>query len=143
MKKVMTIEEAKQFLDDLQDDLRTLVKEHPIVEDWLLEISERRIRLTKEMKSLRRMLDEKGIEWIDAFSPELPDHKYQIYRTHFSYRGYKWSVVHGYGTYGGYSPLDSIDGGLLELMSDAVNDGDPIGWLTAEEAMKYITGGKE
>lgn len=30
--------------------------------------------------------------------------------------------------------------GLLELMSDAVDNGEPIGFLTAQEVMEYVKG---
>lgn len=92
--------------------------------------------MTEEMETLRDMLDEEQIEWQDASSLDA----YPVHRTHFRHRGFKWSVIHGYGTFGGINPLTRKDVGLLELMSDAVNDGDPIGWLTAEEAMEYVLG---
>lgn len=90
--------------------------------------------MTHEMKLLREMLDAENIEWHDASSQsfELP-----MDRTHFEHRGYHWSVIHGFGSYGGPS-FSRDDKGLLELMSDAVNEGEPIGWLTAKEAMQYV-----
>ena len=92
--------------------------------------------MTHEMKLFREMLDAENIEWHDASSQsfELP-----MDRTHFEHRGYHWSVIHGFGSYGGPSFIQD-DKGLLELMSDAVNKGDPIGWLTAKEAMQYVRG---
>lgn len=92
--------------------------------------------MTHEMKLFRQMLDAEHIEWHDASSQlfELP-----MDRTHFEYRGYQWSVIHGFGSYGGPSRLYD-DKGLLELMSDAVNKGEPIGFLTAEQVMKYVEG---
>jgi hypothetical protein len=94
--------------------------------------------MTHEMKLLREMLDAENIEWHDASSPsyELP-----MERTHFEHRGYQWSVIHGYGSYGGPSCIEE-DQGLLEIMSNAVNKGNPIGWLTAKEAMQYVRGDK-
>jgi len=94
--------------------------------------------MTHEMKLFREMLDAEHIEWHDASSQsfELP-----MDRTHFEHRGYHWSVIHGFGSYGGPSFLYD-DKGLLELMSNAVNKGDPIGWLTAKEAMQYVRGDK-
>ena len=91
--------------------------------------------MTKEMYELRKMLDAEGIDWHDASELGICP----IWRTHFKHRGYHWSVIHGYGTYGGPSYLYE-DQGLLELMSDAVNGGEPIGYLTAEEAMQYVRG---
>lgn len=94
--------------------------------------------MTEEMENFRQMLNEEGIEWEDASSTDW----WPTNRTHFDHRGFKWSVIHGYGTYGGFNPLTDQDEGLLELMSDAVNDGDPVGWLTAEQAMEYVIGDK-
>ena len=93
--------------------------------------------MTKEMRELRKMLDAEGIDWHDKSEFGLCP----IWRTHFEHRGYHWSVIHGYGSYGGPSFLQD-DKGMLELMSNAVNKGDPIGWLTAEEAMQYVRGDK-
>lgn len=94
--------------------------------------------MTREMAMLREILNAEHIEWHDASeeSEMCP-----ICRTHFEHRGYKWSVIHGYGTYGGFSSIDK-DKGLLEVMSDAINGGEPIGWLTAEEVMQYVKGDK-
>lgn len=88
------------------------------------------------MELLRKMLNENNIEYEDNSEYGL----FPITRTQFDYRGYRWSVIHGYGTYGGYSSFDK-DKGLLELMSNAVNDGEPIGYLTAKEVFNYVKGG--
>ena len=94
--------------------------------------------MTREMELFRKMLDDNGIEWHDASELDV----YPITRTHFNYRGYDWSVIHGYGSYGGYSFFEK-DKGLLELMSDAVNGGEPEGHLTAKEAYNYVIGDTE
>lgn len=94
--------------------------------------------MNEEMKKFRAMLDAEHIEWADASEIGA----YPISRTHFSYRNFNWSVIHGYGSYGGICLLTNKDNGLLELMSHAVNDGDPVGWLTAEQAMEYVLGGE-
>ena len=77
-----------------------------------------------EMERLRGALDMRKIKWEDA-SEEW------ISRTWFTINGNKWSVINGSFSYGGPE-------GLLELMTNAVNDGDPIGWLTADEVMAYV-----
>lgn len=94
--------------------------------------------MTNEMELFRKMLDDNGIEWYDASTMGV----YPMTRTHFKYRGYDWSVIHGYCSYGGYSLIDK-DEGLLELMSGVVNDGNPVGWLTAKEAFNYVKGDTE
>ena len=81
----------------------------------------------EEMEKFRHALDINGISWHDASDPVII-YGIAIERTHFKHRGYDWSVIHGYGTYGGFSRLKP-DQGLLELMSKAVNDGQPVGWL--------------
>ena len=88
-----------------------------------------------QMNKLRSLLNAKGIDWEDMSVHDA----YPIDRTHFDYRGYHWSVIHGFGSYGGWSTWRE-DEGLLELMSNGVNNGDPIGWLTAKEVMAYVKG---
>ena len=92
--------------------------------------------MTEEMIKFRKLLDENGIEWHDASDPV--EDFYRIDRTHFEYNKFHYSVIHGCGTYGGYSIWDNRDEGLLELMSNAINRGNPIGWLTADEAIQII-----
>ena len=94
--------------------------------------------MTKEMELLRKMLDDNNIEYDDNSQHGL----FWITRTQFNYRGYYWSVIHGFCTYGGYSTFEK-DKGLLELMSDAVNNGEPIGFLTAKEVFSYVKGGDD
>lgn len=54
------------------------------------------IVIVDEMKKFRELLDQNGIEWID--DSEALNTKYYICRTHPK----RWSVVNGFGTYGGY-----------------------------------------
>lgn len=93
--------------------------------------------MTEQMLLLRAMLDDAGIEWRDDSENGIG---LPIDRTKFKYRTYEWSVIHGFGTYGGWNHW-SVDEGLLELMSDVVNHGQPIGWLTASEVMEHVLGG--
>lgn len=111
------------------DDIETLIKRR-----------EKRgvITQTKEMVEFRKLLDSAGIEWEDSSDKAL----LPIERTHFRYKESKWSVVHGYCTLGGFDK-ESEDNGLLELLSDAVNDGNPMGFLTAIEAFKIVKGNEE
>ena len=93
--------------------------------------------MTEEMRKLRQMLDEREIEYTDASSEGF----FPMTRTHFTYEGNFWSVIHGYGSHGGYSRFND-DEGLLELMTNAINGGDPVGHLTAEEVIEYMEGGR-
>lgn len=93
--------------------------------------------MTHELEILKSMLDQEHIDWHDASDP--PD-LVQINRLHFKHRGEWWSVINGFGTYGGIDSLTEKNQGLLELLSYAVNGGEPVGWLTAEEVMKYVRG---
>lgn len=96
--------------------------------------------MVEEMLRFRAMLTEQGIEWHDSSTP--PEYPIQIDRTHFDYKGYAWSVINGFGTYGGIGIFrDKKNMGLLELMSNAVNGGEPVGFLTAEQAMKLVLEG--
>ena len=105
--------------------------------------------MCKEMKKLRQLLDERGIEWADASSItsdaviqkciEFGIDKYHadctIYRTHFYVDGNAFSVIYGYGTYGGY---DSFNGSDLELLECRINGGDPTGYMTAEDVIDVV-----
>lgn len=92
--------------------------------------------MTGEMKKFRFLLDQKKIQWIDASDPEDSGSRFlNVDRTWLWYKGKRWSVVHGFGTYGGRSRTYK-DEGLLEVMGPF--DEDPVGWLTAEQAIKHI-----
>ena len=99
------------------------------------------MEICKEMVKLRKYLDEEGIEWLDASSHA----RLWICRTHFWVNGYRWSVVNGYGTYGGKGILNenNHNQGLLELMCNYVNGGEPVGWLKAYDVIDYIKQLKE
>lgn len=92
--------------------------------------------LNEEMRKFRTLLDAEHIEWND-----LSDNgAYPMCRTHFEYNGQRWSVVHGYGSYGGYDFFTGADKGLLEVYNFVE---EPKGFLTAENAMQYVKGAKE
>ena len=91
-------------------------------------------RVCSEMEDLREYLTKQQITWTDVSSK---DDKYWICRTHFWLNGNRWSIIHGYGTYGGFSELDK-DSSLLELWASPVNDGDPVGYLTGKQVIEYI-----
>ena len=100
----------------------------------------------EEMQKLRKMLDEKGIEWHDDSDVMSEDKNWPMWicRTHFEYNGLKISVVNGFGTYGGWfganpGMTEDKNMGLLELM---IGDNEPVGWLKAEDIME-ILGEKE
>ena len=91
-----------------------------------------------QMKKLRRILDDKKIAWEDK-TEEMSD-MVKIARTHFKYKGVQCSVINGYGTYGGWAGANGAqkeedNEGLLEVM---VSDNQPVGWLTAVEAIRFI-----
>ena len=110
------------------------------------------MQMCKEMIKLRQELDRKGIKWRDVSSitPEILidemvskgiDRLYAdttMFRTHFEYGGYKYSVVYGYGSYGGKDAFTGHDGGLLECMTEAFNGGEPVGCLTAAEVLNIM-----
>lgn len=109
-------------------------------------------QMCDEMKKLRKYLNDNKIKWRDISSittqdefncavaygidPQFAD--VTIYRTHFSLYDYNWSVISGYGSYGGFSPLNGKDGGLLECMTDCINGGEPVGCLSAADVIKMI-----
>ena len=90
----------------------------------------------EEMRKLRDYLDIKEITWKDV--SEDFGHGLWICRTHFDYKGNHWSVINGSGTYGGFYINEKSNYGALELMVDCVNGGEPVGYLKAEDVIKYI-----
>lgn len=108
--------------------------------------------MCNEMQKLRDKLDERGIKWDDVSSITSEEQIMQLmqrgivrnyaemtmWRTHFEVDGIKYSVINGYGSYGGYDPFTGKNYGLLECMTDKVNGGDPVGHLTADEVMVII-----
>lgn len=87
-----------------------------------------------EMLELRRLLEFYGIEWIDD---SYAYDGWWICRTKFQIGEHLWSVIHGWCTMGGIG-WDGKDGGLLELMTDDCDHGDPIGHLTAGDVVRRI-----
>ena len=100
--------------------------------------------VVEEMKELRNQLDTKGIKWednsTDSTSPtSFPN--YWICRTRFEYKGENVSVINGFGTYGGFDPFGLENEGLLEVMTELINDNEPVGYLTADEVMEILENG--
>ena len=93
-----------------------------------------KLAVCDEMKKLRKWLDENNIEWKDV-STDFPVNN--ICRTHFWVNGYFFSVIHGFGSYGGkrYYAEGFTDMGLLECM---IGNHEPEGWLTAEDVIEKI-----
>lgn len=110
------------------------------------------MKMCEEMQKLRDRLDKIGIVWEDASSstPEPIieemvraglERRYcdvTIYRTHFTINDINYSVIYGYGTYGGYDPVFDKDGGLLELWAKNYNNDEPCGYMTADDVIKAI-----
>lgn len=90
-----------------------------------------------EMLKLRDMLDKLNIDWEDDSDPLTPDTiECRIYRTHFYKNCDRYSVVYGFGTYGGWNRLfGKEDPKLLELM---INDEEPTGWHTAADVINIM-----
>lgn len=91
--------------------------------------------IVEEMKKLRGYLDEHKIQWTDASSQNC---SFWMCRTHFILRKNHWSVINGFGSYGGFSTFSPKNEGLLELMTSEVNGGEPVGHLTADEVIRYM-----
>ncbi len=112
------------------------------------------MKMCEEMTKLRQTLTDKGIEWIDKSTIKIADEIQKLmeimpdvnvdyldtsmYRTHFDYKGTRWSVINGYGSYGGYDPIDGKNEGLLELLIDGTEGNEPIGNLTADDILNYM-----
>jgi hypothetical protein len=95
------------------------------------------MEVCKEMQKLRDWLDKNNIDWEDAsedFSKDSID-DFWICRTWFEIKGKKFSVINGYGTWGGIRLLDGKNVGLLEIMGLD----DVIGYMTADEVIAAIS----
>ena len=93
------------------------------------------MEVANQMQQLRAYLDNRGIAWIDK-SDDFDS--LWICRTHFEFMNYNWSVINGYGTYGGINAGCKYNNGLLELMVSCVNGGEPIGDLTANDIISIM-----
>lgn len=107
------------------------------------------MKICDEMIKFRQGLDKRKIRWKDdsTICPEEIIQMFKnngfsdlesditIYRTHFTYKDKHYSVVYGYGTYGGVRPFeDPVDQGLLEMMvEDKIT-----GWLTADDIFEIL-----
>lgn len=110
------------------------------------------MQMCKEMQKLRDMLDERGIIWHDLSDITSEERisllvkkglqrgyaDTTIWRTHFEVDGIEYSVINGFGTYGGFNSYTGHNLGLLECMTVKANGGEPVGHLTAEEVMEII-----
>lgn len=115
------------------------------------------MQICSEMQKLRNYLDGHHIEWVDCSTdgdviigcmknaPDFKDSDFSMERTHFIYKDKEWSVIHGYGSYGGWHRVQDKkdDCGMLEVMSEAVNKGEPLGWLKSEEVIKLMESSNE
>lgn len=95
-----------------------------------------------EMQQLRNLLDEKNIPWEDCSEDMTHAENWPMWfcRTHFEYKGIKWSAINGFGSYGGWHGLnpgntEKENLGLLELWN---HESEPKGYLTADDVMKEI-----
>ena len=100
-------------------------------------IANYKFKVTAEMKKLREWLDKQHISWEDLSDKPNKYVKFWVCRTRFLINGTPWSVIHGFGTYGGYD-YHRRDLGALELMSPDVNGGEPVGYLSADNVIEYI-----
>lgn len=88
------------------------------------------------MDTLRDILDVDGIHWVDKSveNNDLDGTLFVILRTHITYHDKLYSVILGTGTYG-------FEDYKLELMSEVVNGGEPIGGLTVTEVIDIMKHG--
>lgn len=100
------------------------------------------MKICDEMQQLRKMLDERNIPWEDDSEDMTHDDFIMwIARTHFEFNDIEYSVINGFGTYGGWHGLnpgieENENTGLLELMGGDIQ----CGWLTANDVIMIITG---
>ena len=92
-------------------------------------------RAQEVMDTLRDILDEDGIKWTDkSVQRKCDDVQFTLLRTHIIYHGKLYSVILGTGTYG-------FEDYKLELLSEVVNGGEPIGGLTVTKVIDILKNG--
>ena len=95
----------------------------------------------EEMQKLRQYLDAHEIKWEDdSDDPSFDVGEFDLWicRTHFKLSGHEVSVINGSGTWGGFRLSENNNQGLLEMMADKVNNGNPLGHLSAEECIRIL-----
>ena len=95
------------------------------------------MEVVPEMQKLRNWLDEHEIPWEDAsddYKTEISGYEYWICRTWFAISN-KWSVINGYGTYGGVQVLNKQNLGLLEVSTKSTGI---VGFLTADDVIQAV-----
>lgn len=90
---------------------------------------------SEQFKRFKEILEKRGIKYKDLSDPR---YGHFIERVHFWYKRKLISVIHGFGTYGGWNSFQS-DSGLLEVWADRSDE--PVGYLTAKGAELLIFGG--
>lgn len=90
--------------------------------------------MCEEMVKLREWLDDHEIHYED--DSDCLSQVYYIHRTKFFVNDNEFSVINGYGTYGGISAFNSVNAGLLECWVNC--KGEPEGFLTAEDVIQKI-----
>ena len=88
-----------------------------------------------EMNILRNYLDKHEIKWEDI--SYHPENMRWICRTRFIFNGIVYSVIHGYGTWGGVFGKKNTDYGLLEFYNF---HSAPVGYLTADDIISRVFG---
>lgn len=85
----------------------------------------------EELKKLKEYLKSKNI----PYTTPNTDGDYPINRVKFNIGINNFSVINGYGTYGGFDAVYKENQGLLEIM---INDNNVIGCLTCESVINII-----
>lgn len=104
--------------------------------------------ICEEMKKLRAALDKMGVAWVDKseewkaadYSNWFNIEDYGICRTHFDYNGKHYSVINGFGSFGGYDGFDKENKNLLEIM---LPNKELKGYLTADEVIEILKEAKK
>ena len=92
------------------------------------------IQPCENMLTLRKWLTAMKIAWWD--NSRTYDDDFYIHRTKFMIANKEYSVINGYGTYGGFYDVSKNNLGLLEMYVSG--EGDPVGYLNAKETIDKI-----
>lgn len=100
-------------------------------------MTKNKIPVCKEMKKLRKWLDDNNIQWEDKSEGHTSGSlKWWMCRTWFTIGNHRVSVINGCGSYGGGWPLNKRNLGLLEIMCSWLPDVE--GYLKADDVIKIV-----
>jgi len=90
--------------------------------------------MVEEMRKFRELLNASDIRWEDD-SYQVGEYSMTVTRVRIGRKA--WTIINGFGSFGGLNPRTGVNHGMLEIWDGTVKN-QPEGWLTAEQAIQKI-----